>query len=108
LLQQIILFHCKLQSQDVELTCQALTFMKLHHINLSGNSICNNAAEILANDVAQNPSLKHLELASCNLHEENLRLICFAIKHLQTLNLNCNCITDQIAHNLAHIISSKS
>ena len=110
LLQQIIVFHCKLQSLDFELSCKALTFTKLNHINLSGNSISISAAEILANGIAESTSLKHLELANCNLLEEGLRSICVAIKgkHLQTLNLSNNCITDQIADDLAYIISSKS
>jgi len=109
LLQSLNLYHCKLRMEDVVLTCEALLFTSLLCINLSGNYVSNNAAEILANGIINSIFLQRLELADCNLREEGLAFIGNAIKdkNLQTLNLNGNCITDQVANNLAYIITSK-
>ena len=99
--------NCKLQEQDVLVVCDAVnTNSSLCHINLSGNNITNQASETLSIGITKNTSLQHLELESCNLHEDALKLICTVIKdkNLRTLNLNHNHITDQVADDLAHFI----
>ena len=82
------------------------TNSSLCHINLSGNNITNQAAEALSVGIAKNTILQHLELESCNLHGNGLKSICTVIKdkNLRTLNLNHNCITDQVADDLARFI----
>ncbi|XP_065918838.1 protein NLRC5-like [Dysidea avara] len=106
-LQHLSLCNCKLQEQDVLVVCDAInTNSSLHHINLSGNNITNQAAEALSAGIAKNTILQHLELENCNLHGNGLKSICTVIKDisLKTLNLSHNCITDQVADELAHFI----
>ena len=108
-LQQLSLCNCKLQNQNILLICEAVcTINTLVHINLSGNTISNQAAVALAKGISTNVHLQNLELAKCNLYDEGLGLICHAIstRKMLTVNLNCNCITDKVAESLAHAITS--
>ena len=111
LLQHLSFLHCKLQIRNILLVCEAITnITSLLCINLSGNNITNQAAEFLSVGIGNNIYLQQLELANCNFSEESLQTICSAIRkrNLLTLNLNCNCITDQVAGNLAHVIISRN
>ena len=107
-LQHQKLFCCVLQNQDL---CNIVTVSKLlQHVILSGNSISNKGAKILADGISDMTKLQHLELERCNLHEDGLISICNAINNrkLQTLTLNHNIITDKVANELAQIISRNS
>ncbi|XP_065894790.1 uncharacterized protein [Dysidea avara] len=109
-LQHLSFLNCKLQSQEILVVIEAIhTITTLLRINLSGNNINNQIAEILANSLGVSIFLQHLELASCNLYEEGLVLVCSAIRNRQllTLNLSGNCITDNVAGELAYVITSR-
>ena len=109
-LQHLSFLNCKLTITNALLVCEAIkNITSLLHINLNGNNISNQAAEFLSAGINNNVYLQQLELANCNLREEGLRSICFAIRerNLLSLNLNCNCITDKVAGDLAHIISNR-
>jgi len=110
-LKFINFLNCKLQNKTVMLVCVALkSISSLIHINLSGNNITNEAAKLLADAITNNTFLEHLELENCNLLEEGMQSVCDSIqlRTLKTLNLSYNCITDQIADDLAYAITSKS
>ncbi|XP_065894793.1 protein NLRC5-like [Dysidea avara] len=111
LLRHLSLCNCKLQNDTVhELLDTTMKLTNLQHIILSGNSISNKTAELLATSIINAKFLEHLELEGCNLHQIGLELVSKAINssNLLTLNLNYNCITDQVANNLADVIASKS
>ena len=107
-LQLINLCDCRLQTNHMESLCRLLRYTNAVHLNLSGNNICNSFAKILESGYIQ--SLQHLELERCNLHEEGFISICKVINNLKlkTLNLSYNCVTDQVAKQLADIIKNHS
>ena len=110
-LKYMNLFNCNLRNKNALLVCEATkSITNLIYINLSGNNISDVAAKFLADAINNNTFLTHLELESCNLLQDGLWLVCDSIKkrNLKTLNLSCNCITDQIAEDLAHTITSKN
>ena len=108
-LQHLSLLNCKLQNHNSLLMCQAVhSINTLVHINLSGNTIGNQAADILANGITANMLLQNLELAQCNLYEGGLSSVCGAIsmRNLLTFDLSGNFITNKVAGKLAHAVTS--
>ena len=108
-LNHLSLLNCAFSENNVlklseSIAC--LTFMQ--HVNLSGNNICNRAAEFLSIAIDNNSYLQHLELANCFIQEEGLMSICNVIKNivLLTLDLNCNFISEKVAAILVQSFTS--
>jgi len=108
-LDYINVSYSMLPNKDILLVSKILNHLTtLVHINLSHNNIFTEAAELVASGIQKNSFLQHLELASCSLQEQSVRLICDAIAHktLITLNLSYNCIRDDVNFKLADVIST--
>ena len=109
-LNYIKLSYSMLSRKEDVLVCEILNHLPvptLVHINLSHNNIFTAAAELLASSIKKSSFLQHLELPSCSLQEQSVRLICDAIKDMKllTLNLSCNCIRGDVVTKLANVIS---
>ena len=111
LLQYMNFSDCKMQDKYLQIMLSFIERqLQMQHVVLTGNNLSNEAAKCLSSSITDMTKLQHLELESCNLHEEGLRYICNAIKpkKLRTLNLNYNCISDQVASRLAQMITENS
>ena len=107
-LEQLSLLNCSLRSQDILLVCEALTTVNtLLHINLSGNTLSDQTADLLKDGISNNKCLQHLELASCSLHKRGFEVICNVIKDrkLLTLNLSDNFISDKAVDDVVLMIT---
>ena len=81
LLEYLNFLDLNVQNQEILEVCEAVkNIPTLLRINLSGNNITNQIAEVLTAGIARNIILQHLDLTRCNFYKEGLRSICNALK----------------------------
>ena len=91
--------------------CKAKSILgNIIKLNLSGNEICNGAANALANALVENSKLKELSLCDVDMQSEEVSKIFGKIRfpHLTKLSISHNNITDEAADVLADFLSKSN
>ena len=80
----------------------------LRNVNISHNWISNEAADNIAAVLSQNTCLNELYLANNYMEASGIIVLCKGmskISHLTHLDMSCNKITDEAAHDIAALLS---
>ena len=99
--------NCDLQGELNEII--EISGLFLEYVNLSGNRITKTFANFIANLIYTNYKLKHVDIANCEIQETELICITNSLTLLTSLKcLNCsnNVISQQVASNIAKIITN--
>ena len=111
-LAQLDLSYNKLSSVKIEyVLCKAKSlFVNIRNLNLSGNEICNGAANALVSALSENIKLKELSLCDTNLQMEEINKIFGTLRfpYLTKLSISHNSITEEAADGIATFLSESN
>ena len=111
-LEYLNLCNCKIHKKDIQLLCNAIkSNTTFSSINLSNNTVTDQAAFLIGETFSKNIHLRHAELANCNLSKKGLQMVLGGMKEnrvLQTINFSLNNIGNKEAHSIAAILSNNN
>ena len=106
------LSDCQLQSSDIKQIFSILKKMTyLQHVDLRGNSMTDNVANVIADMIINNKNIQNLMLPDCVLSQASLRIITQAMQTvslLQYVDLNVNTIDNELASDVALLVTNNS
>ena len=107
-LKHLNISNCDLQG-EVDIINKEMSGLFLEYLNLSGNRITKMFANLVTNLIYSNYKLKHINIANCEMQETEFICITNSLTLLTSLkSFNCsnNVISQEVASNMAKIITN--
>ena len=107
-LKHLNISNCDLQG-EVDIINKEMSGLFLEYLNLSGNRITKMFANLVTNLIYSNYKLKHINIANCEMQETEFICITNSLTLLTSLkcfNCSSNVISQQVASNMAKIITN--